>query len=126
MKQVLLVGLGGFLGAIARYGVAVFVTHYFQNARLPYHTLAVNIVGCFFIGLFGCLLGRVSVGAAELKLVLIVGLLGGFTTFSAFGNDTMLLFRKGNILMGLAYIMLSVFCGLIAVWLGHKSSQIIM
>ncbi|MBF0431200.1 MAG: fluoride efflux transporter CrcB [Fibrobacteria bacterium] len=126
MTQLLLVGLGGFFGAIARYGISVFVTGHFQDAKLPYHTLTANIIGCFLIGLLWVVFEKVSFGAEELKLLFITGILGGFTTFSAFGNETLLLFKKGELVTGVVYVLLSVVCGLLAVWLGHRAGQMVM
>lgn len=113
----LLVGLGGALGSMARYGVGLAL----PSAGYQYATLAVNVIGCFCIGLALPSAERAALLPPELKLLVIVGFLGGFTTFSAFGSETIALGRSGTgpaLLNVCAHVVL----GLGAVLLGRAVS----
>ena len=88
MTNILLVGAGGFIGSVLRYLVSGYVQQSTHRLDFPFGTLTVNVVGCFVIGLlaqFGQTYGTFS---NESRSFLVIGLLGGFTTFSSFGNDT--------------------------------------
>ena len=116
MKILLLVGAGSFIGGILRYLVTVLVNNrYFSS--FPFGTLAVNITGCFFMGLVFGLTEKQYI-QTEARLFLSTGLLGGFTTFSAFGNETVTLLREGQYVYAFANIGLSLFLGLLATFLG--------
>lgn len=113
----LLVGLGGALGSMARYGVGRFaLTQLGPNSVLPWGTLAVNVIGSFLIGLCLHLLPREHV----LRLLLVTGFLGGFTTFSAFSIETLGLLRAPSPLYGFIYIAASVLLSLGAAFLGTQ------
>jgi CrcB protein len=86
----------------------------------PIGTMAVNILGCFLIGLFYAMLEKMHIMNPDLRLFLTVGFCGGFTTFSTFMNESMSLFRADNLLMGALYIGGSVALGMIAVVAGAK------
>ena len=116
MKHLLLVGLGGFCGSVLRYGVGLWVATW--KLQFPLATLLVNLLGCFCIGILGALIEKKLGISQELRLLLITGFLGGFTTFSAFGLDALSLLREGKIAPALLYIGLNVFGGLLLVWLG--------
>ncbi|WP_265587619.1 fluoride efflux transporter CrcB [Sphingomicrobium arenosum] len=110
----LAVFLGGGLGALARYGVGKWTLAWFGSG-FPVGTLAVNIVGSLMIGL--------AVGALEgvgqpAKLFFVTGLLGGFTTFSAFSVDTLTLWQRGEASTALAYVAASLILSLGACWAG--------
>jgi len=120
MQQVLLVGAGGFVGSALRYIVSTGVQRYLGESWLPYGTLAVNIVGCFVIGLLAGLADSRQLLSPETRLVLMVGLLGGFTTYSTFAYDSLALLKGGGIAAAAAYIVLHVIVGLAAVWLGYR------
>jgi len=112
MFNYLLVGLGSFCGGLIRYWVALlFVSK--KEMLFPYSTLLVNISGCFLIGI---ILGLYAKGhlSNEVKLLLITGFLGGFTTFSAFSMETVLLIKQGLIIQSILYILASVVLGLLA------------
>ena len=94
MTNVLLVGIGGFLGSAARYLITGLVTQASAAARFPLGTLAVNILGCFAIGLVAGLAERADLFSAQTRLFLVTGVLGGFTTFSAFAFETYFLGRE--------------------------------
>ncbi len=119
MQQVLLVGAGGFVGSALRYIVSTNVQRWLSESWLPYGTLAVNIAGCFLIGLLAGLADSRQVLSPETRLVLMVGLLGGFTTYSTFAYDSVALLRNGGFVAAAAYIALHIVVGIFAVWLGH-------
>jgi CrcB protein len=118
MQQLFLVGLGGCLGAIARFKLGGLVLHQSLEWRFPLGTFAVNLLGCLAAGILSGLVERQGSLSADARLFLFVGVLGGFTTFSAFGVDTVFLIRKGEIAIAAAYVALSVLGGLGALWLG--------
>lgn len=115
MKALLLVGAGGFVGSVARYLMSTAIMRMPASAGFPYGTLAVNVVGCFLIGL---LAAKSDALGNDSRLLMMTGLLGGFTTFSAFGLETMLLIQKREWLFASSNVVLSVVLGLLAVWLG--------
>lgn len=114
IKNILLVGIGGFAGSVLRYLVSVFMLPMVAATGFPVATLAVNITGSLIIG---SILGLCS-NSQSLYYLLIVGLCGGFTTFSSFSLETVNMFRLGNPGGAILYILLSVICGLAAVWGG--------
>lgn len=120
MKDILLVGLGGCIGSVARYKLGGLVLHLSAQERFPYSTFAVNVGGCLVAGLLAGLAERYSVFGAETRLFLFTGLLGGFTTFSAFGLDAMYLVRRGEPGIAALYAVASIAVGMAAVWLGLK------
>jgi CrcB protein len=120
MKDMLFVGLGGFIGAVARYKLGGWVLHHTADWRFPLSTFLVNTIGCLVIGLLAGLATRHHVFSHDLRLFLFPGILGGFTTFSAFGYETFFLIRKGDSHVAFSYVLLSVVCGLLLVWLGFK------
>ena len=117
MKLILLVGAGSFIGGVSRYLLSLLIQAK-TTSLFPFHTLIINIVGCFFIGIvFGFFdKGHIS---TEWKLFFATGILGGFTTFSAFSNETLILFRDGNYGYALLYILASVLLGLLATWTAY-------
>ena len=120
MKQLLIVGLGGFIGSISRYKLSGAILHHSADWRFPLSTFAVNIIGCFVIGLLAALVEHRDLFSPDTRLFLFTGVLGGFTTFSAFGYEGLFLLRRGDFGIAAAYATLSVFGGLFAVWLGFK------
>ena len=101
------IGIGGFFGAVARYGISTWL-----NARwgpaFPYGTLFVNLSGSFALCLIIAMLSKGLDVAPQLRLALTVGFLGSYTTFSAFSADALVLFESGNAVRGLAYVLGSV------------------
>ena len=120
MKGILLVGLGGFIGPVASYKLGGLVLHLSAQERFPYSTFAVNLLGCLAIGLLAGLTERYELFGPGTRLFLFTGLLGGFTTFSAFGLDALLLLRRSEFLVAALYAGASVVLGITAVWLGLK------
>ena len=117
MKSVLIVGAGGFIGAVLRYAVTLLAQAK-GAAQFPTHTLAVNIAGCFLIGIVFGFSGRGHLPHGW-TLFLATGVLGGFTTFSAFSNETFILFREGRALHAALYVSASVILGLSATFLAY-------
>jgi fluoride exporter len=120
MKQALIVGLGGFIGSIGRYKLSGTILHHSTDWRFPVGTFVVNMLGCFVIGALAALVEHRDMFSADTRLFLFTGLLGGFTTFSAFGYEGLFLIRRGEIAIAAAYAGLSVLCGFAAVWLALK------
>ncbi len=122
MRDLLLVGSGSFLGGIARYCLSGFVSQQLSpDFRFPAGTFGVNFLGCLLIGLVG------GLGISDqTKLFIITGFLGGFTTFSAFSNETFYLMRSELWQLAALYVLLSVLVCLIAVWAGYKISQMLL
>lgn len=116
MKTILWVAVGGACGAVLRYGVQALTS----GTEFPWGTLVVNIAGCLAIGL---VIGAFA-GAAWFEDVgrplLVAGVLGGFTTFSAFSVDAVLLWEQGRVVSSLAYVLSSVACCLVAAALGYR------
>ncbi|NOT21444.1 MAG: fluoride efflux transporter CrcB [Nitrospiraceae bacterium] len=117
--KLLLIGAGGFIGSVLRYVIGGTVQTLSQSVAFPYGTLAVNILGCFCIGFLSELVDTRALIGAETRAFLVVGILGGFTTFSAFGNETMNLMRDGEAALALMNVGTQVLLGLGAVWLGY-------
>ena len=125
MVNILLVGFGGFVGSILRYLASGYVQQSTKSIDFPYGTLAVNVIGCFIIGFLAQLAEARGMFTSESRLFVFVGILGGFTTFSSFGNETLNLARDSQTLNALANIGANVFFGLFAVWLGRTVSYLI-
>jgi len=119
-KQILIVALGGAVGSVARYKLGGFALHHTQSWDFPVSTFSVNIIGCFAIGLLAALVEHHDLFPPAIRLLLFAGLLGGFTTFSAFGYESVFLLRRGLLSVAAAYVILSVVGGLFAVFLGMK------
>ena len=123
MFEVLLVGLGGAIGAIGRYLTALLASKVLIGAEFPLGTLIVNLLGCFLAGLLigaasGPLPSRYLTDAS--KLFLMTGILGGYTTFSALGVETFLLMRRGQIGLACLDLGLNLVLGLLLVCIGFK------
>lgn len=121
MLKLGLVALGGFFGAAGRYLLAGAVHRLFTNATFPYGTLVVNISGCLLIGLFAGLSDSRQLFSPEFRSFMLLGVLGGFTTYSSFGYETFALFTDGEMIRAAANVVLHVLLGLFAVWLGYTA-----
>ena len=120
LKNMLVVGLGGFVGSIARFKLGGFILHRSEAWNFPLSTFLVNLIGCFVIGALAGLVERHDLFSPAARTFLFAGLLGGFTTFSAFAYEGAFLLRRGMLSVASLYAMLSVIGGLMAVWLGLK------
>lgn len=125
MTNILLVGFGGFIGSILRYLASGYVQQASKSVGFPYGTLVVNVIGCFVIGFLAQLADTRGVFTTESRLFIFIGILGGFTTFSSFGNETLNLARDTQMMSALANIGANVIIGLFAVWLGRTVSYLI-
>ena len=120
LQQILIVALGGAIGSVARYKLGGFTLHHTQAWNFPMSTFGVNAVGCLAIGVLAALVEHHDLFSPSVRLLLFTGLLGGFTTFSAFGYESVFLLRRGLLSVAAAYVILSVVGGLFAVFLGMK------
>lgn len=123
MKSIVLVALGGGLGAVVRYTLSGWVLHHTLNWQFPAGTFVVNSAGCFVIGVLAGWDVQEDFFSAETRIFLFTGILGGFTTFSAFGLETFHLLRRGECLTAGGNVLLSVIVSLIVLWLGFISAS---
>lgn len=119
MRQLLLVGLGGGLGSMARYLFQRWTIHNFLQS-FPWGTFGVNVIGCFLIGLFWGISFKGFDNNEQWKLLLMTGFCGGFTTFSAFTLDGIGLIREERYAVFFGYLAASVAIGLLATFAGMK------
>jgi len=124
IKNILIIGTGGFIGSVARYflsGLNLNIDYF----SIPFGTLLVNITGSFIIGLLTGISERSTILTIEWRLFLMVGLCGGFTTFSSFTNENLMLLHNGQFLSILLYTGLSIFLGFIAVFFGYALTNLL-
>ena len=124
MDRALLVGIGGFIGSIARYWLAGLVQRW-NGTDFPVGTLAVNILGSFVLGLVVALSLDRDLINPNARLFLGVGFCGGFTTMSTFSYETIALLREGSFVAGLGNIAASLVSCLTAVWLGDATARLL-
>ena len=122
LLSVLYVALGGAIGSVSRYLVGTWVQTTSQSIDFPYGTLTVNLIGCFVIGFLSQLVESRGVFTPETRGLVFIGVLGGFTTFSSFGNDSINLLRDGETFNALANVGANVIFGLMLVWLGRAAA----
>ena len=122
--KLLLVGAGGFLGSVARYLLSGYVQTRTSDA-FPFGTLVVNVLGCFVIGALSEMADARAFLSADARAFAVVGLLGGFTTFSAFGNETLNLARDRDWALAGANVMGHLVLAIGAVWLGRAAAHLI-
>ncbi|MCZ6809580.1 MAG: fluoride efflux transporter CrcB [Proteobacteria bacterium] len=114
-----MVGSGGFIGALARYGLSGLVHRQVPFATFPYGTMAVNLLGCCAIGVIAGLAESRQLFGPEFRTFALIGVLGGFTTFSTFGYETFAMLRDAEYLRVAANVGVHVVLGLALVWLGY-------
>ena len=119
MTRLLIVAAGGALGAVARYGVGVWAVRLLPASSWPWGTLAVNVAGGLLMGLLtGWLAFKGGLGSESIRLFAAVGVLGGFTTFSAFSLETALMIERRQFAMAGGYAALSVVLSITALFIG--------
>ncbi len=122
MIKLMLIGIGGFIGALLRYSISGLVQNLSGSINFPFGTLVVNIIGCFLIGLLSYLIEARAMFTVEMRAFLLIGVLGAFTTFSTFGHETYNHFLESKFhLVGFNVGAHLVF-GLLAVYLGRITS----
>jgi fluoride exporter len=125
LDKAFLVGAGGFLGSVLRYLVGGVVQSAVAGSTFPYGTLVVNATGCFAIGLVSQLVEAQGAFSSAARAFLVVGFLGGYTTFSAFGNETVNLMRDGQRVAAVMNVGGQLVLALCAVWLGRLTAHLI-
>ena len=121
MMAWLMVAVGGGLGAMARFALSGWLLPHTLQHKFPWPTFTVNVLGCLIAGALFALGEKQHVMSPNLRLLLFTGILGGFTTFSAFGLETFYLLRRGEYWIAGAYTVFSVACGLAALIVAYKS-----
>jgi CrcB protein len=124
MKNLFIVGIGGFIGSIARYLFSKLnnAVYFFS---IPLGTLLVNIAGSFLIGFLTGIASKSEVLSLEWRLFLMVGICGGFTTFSSFTNENLALMQSGQFFSVIVYTCLSLVLGFLAVYLGYTTTNLL-
>lgn len=117
LKTIMAVGAGSFLGGAARYLVSLAMRG--ANKGFPWATLVVNLVGCFLIGILWGIFSKSASESSNLALFLTVGICGGFTTFSTFSKEVLIMLQGGNILGVAGYVTISIIAGIALVALGY-------
>lgn len=121
MKHFLIVGAGGFFGASLRY----LLYRTFISSSFPHATLIINVLGCFAIGFIAAYLHAAKFDSEILRIFLVVGFLGGFTTYSSFGLDSYMLLKGSQFLLLFINVAAHLLLGLAAVFFGFKAFEIL-
>ncbi len=125
MLELIAVGIGGFVGAILRFLTSTWVQRTWGQTGFPAGTLTVNVVGCLIMGLLGGLAEHRNLFNPHVRLIVFLGILGSFTTFSAFGYETLLMLRDGQFMQATTGAGLHLILGLAAVWAGYTISTMV-
>ena len=118
MFKVIMIGLGGFLGAIMRQLSSTYINSIAKTFHFPSGTFFVNMVGCFFIGFLSQLFFNRKIFSSEIESLILIGFLGSFTTYSTFSKDSFKLIHNGETIIAILNIGLHIILGLFAVLLG--------
>ncbi len=124
MRQILLIGFGGFIGTIGRFFVSK-LNIYWHFLAIPMGTLTVNVVGSLIIGFIVGISQKSALLTPDMRLFLMVGVCGGFTTFSSFTNENLMLMQNGQFLTAFLYTTLSIILGFLAVYVGYVISNLL-
>ena len=122
MLKYLVVGIGGFLGAVTRYALGIYIASRY-GTRFPLGTFVINISGCFLIGLILTLLARTT-ASAYWRYLIPIGFIGAYTTFSTFEYETLRAIQDGQLMTGMLNVVLSLIIGFIAVWAGMALGRV--
>ena len=122
MNRLIFVGLGGFVGAILRYLISGFAQDLSNSISFPFGTLTVNVLGCLVLGFLTQFFENHIVVSPEIRLLLLVGVLGSFTTFSTFNNETINLIQEQKLFLALVNVFVQLILGLSAGFLGRLTS----
>ena len=125
LRKYLLVGVGGFAGAISRYWVGLVVTQRL-GLRFPFATFLINVTGCFLIGFFMHLLAERGVLDLNWLYIIVIGFVGAYTTFSTFEYEIMRLLIDGQLGIGLLYVGSSLVVGFFMVWVGAVAAELVI
>lgn len=120
MNSLLWVAIGGAIGAVTRFKLGGWVLHHAPDWKFPISTFVVNVLGCLVAGVLAGLVEKHEFFTPQMRLFLFTGLLGGFTTFSAFGLETVTLIQRQDYVLAAANVTLSVLAGVFALWIGLK------
>ena len=123
--RTLLVGIGGFVGSVLRYWLSGLAQSAAPAASFPLGTLAVNVTGCLVIGVLAELAEARGFLGSDARALLLVGVLGGYTTFSAFANETVIAIRDGAVATAAVNVLVTVTACLVAVWVGRVTANVI-
>jgi fluoride exporter len=118
-QQYFMVALGGAVGSLARWQLASLVTRAAGDYKFPLGTFVVNVIGCLIMGALAGYAAKHGEFSTNARLLLFTGLMGGFTTFSAFGLETFELMRRGQVLIAGSNVVLSVVLGVVGLWVGY-------
>ena len=124
MMKVMMVAVGGGIGATTRYLVSTWAAEKF-GTDFPYGTLIVNVVGCFIIGAFMTLATERLIVSPYWRLLVTVGFVGGLTTFSSYSYETFKLLEEANIMVAMYNLLANVMLGFLATWLGISAARLI-
>jgi CrcB protein len=124
LQQIIIAGLGGFIGSACRFWLAS-VSYRLLGQDFPYGTMIVNILGCFLIGLLMSIFEERFLVSPNLRIFLTIGILGGFTTFSSFSFESLSLLREGNYFSGMSNILITLIGCLSATWIGTIFGKIL-
>ena len=124
MLKYVVIGIGGFLGAIARYALGIYIGSRY-GVRFPYGTFVINVSGSFLIGLIMVLLARTT-ASPYWRYLIPIGFIGAYTTFSTFEYETLLAVQGGQVMTGLLNVVLSLVVGFVAVWAGSALGRILV
>lgn len=123
LMQMILVGLGGFVGSASRFVLSGLVHRTIPMSTFPFGTLAVNVIGCLAIGFLGGLMDLRQVLGPSQRMFLLIGVLGGFTTFSTFAFETLGLIHAAQFAKSAVNVAAQVIFGLAAAWIGYFGAQ---
>ena len=120
LRQMLIVAAGGAIGSVARYRLSGWVLHQAVDWRFPLGTFVVNVLGCLMVGVLAGLAVKEDYFSTDVRLLLFTGVMGGFTTFSAFGLETFYLLRRGEYWIAGGNMVLSMAVGMLALFAGFQ------